>query len=54
MSFDDVSLEPDQTFDLQKDVEGVLEYTPKWVFFYLLKWLDTNIVIWHSILNWMS
>ncbi|CAH2066693.1 unnamed protein product, partial [Iphiclides podalirius] len=33
MSFDDVSLEPDQSFELQKDYEGVIEYTPKIVAF---------------------
>lgn len=29
LTFDDVSIEPDQTFDLQKDCEGVIEYNPK-------------------------
>lgn len=29
MTFDDVSLEPDQEFELQKDTEGMLEYNPK-------------------------
>lgn len=29
MTFDDVGMEPDQVFELQKDVEGVLEYAPK-------------------------
>lgn len=29
MTFDDVSLDADQEFQLQKDNMGVLEYTPK-------------------------
>lgn len=29
MTFDEVSMEPDQQFELQKDSEGVLEYSPK-------------------------
>ena len=29
MTFDDVSMEPDQIFELQKDSQGVLEYSPK-------------------------
>lgn len=29
MTFDDVSMEPDQAFELQKDSAGVLEYSPK-------------------------
>lgn len=29
MTFDDISIEPDQVFELQKDSEGVLEYAPK-------------------------
>lgn len=29
MTFDDVTLEPDQVFDLQKDSEGIVEYSPK-------------------------
>ncbi|XP_050361663.1 PITH domain-containing protein CG6153 [Nymphalis io] len=33
MTFDDVSIEPDQVFDLQKDSEGILEYSPKIVTF---------------------
>ncbi|CAK1603168.1 unnamed protein product [Parnassius mnemosyne] len=33
MTFDDVSMEPDQEFELQKDIEGVLEYIPKIVTF---------------------
>ncbi|XP_059049776.1 PITH domain-containing protein GA19395 [Achroia grisella] len=33
MTFDDVSMEPDQVFDLQKDCEGLLEYNPKIVTF---------------------
>lgn len=33
MTFDDVSLEPDQVFELQKDSEGLLEYSPKIVTF---------------------
>ncbi|KAJ8726334.1 hypothetical protein PYW07_001032 [Mythimna separata] len=33
MTFDDVSIEPDQIFELQKDTEGVLEYSPKIVTF---------------------
>lgn len=30
MTFDDVTMEPDQVFELQKDNEGVLEYSPKY------------------------
>ncbi|CAG9566934.1 unnamed protein product [Danaus chrysippus] len=33
MTFDDVSLEPDQVFDLQKDSQGIVEYSPKIVTF---------------------
>ncbi|KAL0894762.1 hypothetical protein ABMA27_013294 [Loxostege sticticalis] len=33
MTFDDISIEPDQVFELQKDSEGVLEYAPKVVTF---------------------
>ncbi|XP_068621452.1 PITH domain-containing protein GA19395 [Battus philenor] len=33
MTFDDVSMEPDQIFELQKDTVGVLEYIPKIVTF---------------------
>ncbi|KAF9822973.1 hypothetical protein SFRURICE_018147 [Spodoptera frugiperda] len=33
MTFDDVALEPDQIFELQKDSQGVLEYSPKIVTF---------------------
>ncbi|KAF9415059.1 hypothetical protein HW555_007215 [Spodoptera exigua] len=33
MTFDDVTLEPDQVFELQKDSQGVLEYSPKIVTF---------------------
>ncbi|XP_045772875.1 PITH domain-containing protein CG6153 isoform X4 [Maniola jurtina] len=33
MTFDDVSMEPDQEFELQKDTEGILEYNPKIVTF---------------------
>lgn len=29
MTFDDVTMEPDQVFQLQKDSAGVLEYAPK-------------------------
>lgn len=29
MSFDDVSIEPDQEFELNKDVDGTLEYPTK-------------------------
>lgn len=29
MTFDDISMEPDQVFELQKDTEGLLEYFPK-------------------------
>lgn len=29
MTFDDASMEPDQVLELQKDSQGVLEYTPK-------------------------
>ncbi|CAH0404799.1 unnamed protein product [Chilo suppressalis] len=33
MTFDEVTMEPDQIFDLQKDSESVLEYSPKVVTF---------------------
>ncbi|KPI93820.1 PREDICTED: PITH domain-containing protein CG6153 [Papilio xuthus] len=33
MTFDDASMEPDQVFELQKDSQGLLEYTPKIVTF---------------------
>ncbi|KAG6454061.1 PITH domain-containing protein GA19395 [Manduca sexta] len=33
MTFDEVTLPPDQVFELQKDSEGVLEYNPKIVTF---------------------
>ncbi|GBP73866.1 PITH domain-containing protein CG6153 [Eumeta japonica] len=33
MTFDDVSAEPNQCFDLQRDSEGILEYSPKIVTF---------------------
>ncbi|XP_060801121.1 PITH domain-containing protein GA19395 [Amyelois transitella] len=33
MTFDDVSMEPDQVFELQKDSQGLLEYNPKIVTF---------------------
>lgn len=29
MTFDEVSLQPDQEFELQKDTDGTLEYCPK-------------------------
>lgn len=37
MTFDEAIAEPDQVFELQKDAEGLLEYTTKYVpFFYVL------------------
>ncbi|XP_063529929.1 PITH domain-containing protein GA19395 [Cydia strobilella] len=33
MTFDDVTMEPDQVFELHRDSEGVLEYAPKIVTF---------------------
>ncbi|XP_028043274.1 PITH domain-containing protein CG6153 isoform X1 [Bombyx mandarina] len=33
MTFDDVMIEPDQVFELQKDTDGILEYCPKIVTF---------------------
>lgn len=33
MTFDDVTMEPDQVFELQRDSQGVLEYSPKIVTF---------------------
>ncbi|VVC97365.1 PITH domain-containing protein CG6153 [Leptidea sinapis] len=33
MTFDNVTLEPDQVFELHKDSEGILEYAPKIVTF---------------------
>ncbi|KAG7311545.1 hypothetical protein JYU34_002592 [Plutella xylostella] len=33
MTFDDISAEPDQVFELQRDTEGRLEYTPRIVAF---------------------
>lgn len=29
MTFDDVTMEPDQVFQLQRDSQGLLEYNPK-------------------------
>lgn len=29
MTFDDATATPDQVFELQKDVNGVIEYAPK-------------------------
>lgn len=29
MTFDDVTMEPDQVFELHRDSRGVLEYAPK-------------------------
>ena len=33
MSFDDVSCDPDQTFELQPDQTGIIEYTTKYEYY---------------------
>lgn len=42
MTFDEMSLQPDQEFDLHVDTTGTLEYSTMWVIYYWNKKCYSN------------